>query len=1026
MPAKVKVRILAGRNLPVMDRTSDTSDAYVEVKLGNTTFKTEVCRRSLNPQWNSEWFRFEVDDEELQDEPLQIRIMDYDTYSANDAIGKVYVNLNPLLYKQLGFLSGWYPIYDTMHGIRGEINMAVKVDLFSDTNKYRESSCGVHFFYSPRIPHGYQAQVILGFVEELVVNDDPEYQWIDKIRTPRASNETRQTLFSKLSGEVQRKIGLKALELGGNAVVGYQQCFDLEGESGIVVRGIGTAMNLVKLSEGNPATVSPPREGTRESPVPEDTVNALAPGPSSPTTVTVMKLSQSPAKVNLTCGQRRSSESDLSTTPKANSLGDSSGSGSGGTRTAVHRPAIGQDSLDMLEYPFITIKQIPPGFVQHIGGVVSARSVKLLVQINNPDEPETRDAWWTELRKEVRSHTRALGCNIVLGYCESAEIYDEVCVLSASGTAAVLNTNMSNEHDGTSTLGYTLNPRPCTVATTQRDWEKERETAKDKEKPLKVDINLANQVRLSHNGDWNEDSVSHAACSLCHIPYSESSIPFPVNLMRCSVCRRHKVPDILLMTIEPPNVPVCGKGCLIQARVCRVKKDGSAEQNAKEISDSLPFLEYELHRQLVNKLKVKGMNGIFGLKVQVSVGEKMLVGVATGTGAYLTALPAPVIPKIISGKGTESTKLHEVQMMVQEAVQRNREAYDIKSHTIDPVPESHMNGKSDDAESSDDDQSEVDLSTGNKEACVLEVDDAEDINSIALLIDSKTPEGFDVSSIEILPGRDNFVCNLQMFSRVYRIRLPFTEQNSLRFSLHFERIIQGLFVKLQRLVPCCLTNLNFHVDLPEEDEMQISVLGVAIGLGHPYLLTTVGQPLGSRTKSKKDSELDMIFSMDEDRASSEITSASGLKQQSSHRSSELKFIYHRPPREYHGIDMTPLSSIPGGRIERYMGNLDFFFIRETTSIREEGGLNGFMHRFLSEVFAIVRAHVAALGGNALVAYHMNHCVLLYNPHKNQAQCLVDVGGDAVLVQYHSSEHTSGDVSTRSTMTSLVAASDSSA
>lgn len=52
------------------------------------------------------------------------------------------------------------------------------------------------------------------------MNDDPEYQWIDKIRTPRASNEARQTLFSKLSGELQRRIGLKVLELGGNAVIG--------------------------------------------------------------------------------------------------------------------------------------------------------------------------------------------------------------------------------------------------------------------------------------------------------------------------------------------------------------------------------------------------------------------------------------------------------------------------------------------------------------------------------------------------------------------------------------------------------------------------------------------------------------------------------------------------------------------------------------------------------------------------------------------------------------------------------------
>lgn len=31
-----------------------------QVKFGNTTFKTDVCPKSLNPQWNSEWFKFEV------------------------------------------------------------------------------------------------------------------------------------------------------------------------------------------------------------------------------------------------------------------------------------------------------------------------------------------------------------------------------------------------------------------------------------------------------------------------------------------------------------------------------------------------------------------------------------------------------------------------------------------------------------------------------------------------------------------------------------------------------------------------------------------------------------------------------------------------------------------------------------------------------------------------------------------------------------------------------------------------------
>lgn len=92
-----------------------------------------------------------------------------------------------------------------------------------------------------------------------------------------------------------------------------------------------------------------------------------------------------------------------------------------------------------------------------------------------------------------------------------------------------------------------------------------------------------------------------------------------------------------------------------------------------------------------------------------------------------------------------------------------------------------------------------------------------------------------------------------------------------------------------------------------------------------------------------------------------------------------------PYRERHGVDITPLSYVPGGKIERYLGNLNFFFIRETTSMREEGGLNGFLHSFVTEVLAIVRAHVTALGGNAMVAYFMTECILNHNLHKNQVE-----------------------------------------
>lgn len=86
-------------------------------------------------------------------------------------------------------------------------------------------------------------------------------------------------------------------------------------------------------------------------------------------------------------------------------------------------------------------------------------------------------------------------------------------------------------------------------------------------------------------------------------------------------------------------------------------------------------------------------------------------------------------------------------------------------------------------------------------------------------------------------------------------------------------------------------------------------------------------------------------------------------------------------------------------MERYLGNLNFFFIRESTSIRESGGVCGFVHSFINEVLALIRAHVTALGGNAMVAFYMTEMTLNESIHKNQGQCLISVGGDVVSVSY---------------------------
>ncbi|XP_071872637.1 C2 domain-containing protein 5 isoform X1 [Bombus fervidus] len=1858
MPGKIKVKVLAGRNLPVMDRSGDTTDAYVELKFGNITFKTDVCRKSLNPQWNSEWYRFEVDDSELQDEPLQIRLMDHDTYSANDAIGKVYINLNPLLLpgvpptvkniwtleaamntnagSQSGsVMTGWIPVYDTMHGIRGEVNIIVKVELFSDFNRFRQSSCGVQFFYSPNIPHGYHTQSIHGFVEELVVSDDPEYKWIDKIRTPRASNEARQTLFFKLSGEVQRKIGLKALDLGGNAVIGYLQNFDLEGESGIVARGIGTAVTLVKLQDtlnfpsdnieeaffsqhkaqkertgldesmplypvtsthildprfastqttrvkddfphhskisrsprriitktecpcrklrdvrtiekssdtnnlkktpvsyptstesiiqdasirmmlaledergesknildvrknlrrlfstsdtesksstswinssarssvgsiqyskkgkalkdskegvaalliksihnvplehvkedhelstalslsdntkerenidehaiqkgnnkddfkGEIYTVTPKEQMKREhdssfeentsssngfsnessidstsynilndskfstdeeldvidqfrklrrantfpslkrkptqvtsqgtdsdtcplheesispplvkclsmnqiltfnfefaasseirkdhpqttaagfnknleggkvlqsqqssensqdfnlplatstpvensveetksdssiidvakkltalvidyekcdelkqcnqisvirEPTSEDILNdvdnmkdnessyaddckvpilqsaseteskdkiaiprridrdffqrfpsvidevdeitlkdslkdkqyierleeghalkltlltqslpslqqyqfstaelnsrkdldiKLTPETMSKTSSSIESLLQSscnetfdvihknrqrrmldliriidtkmmvhplhhnnndghfrrkrrdracrnisprklhqnlhnqflkkhlhnhkwakvtrvssfskdfplgesmptlrtpdtssynsslesviiydtlirshlcrttesfysrdnfitkrstvdpktyesaakeltqdtqssdsfkndsntiemnqlkpkdtnhstsftsvdhavheshsicnirealdqdeltnitntanmtynscvsppsldhrqqdeaslspsyplpavPPMVSKVCQlpttkaqptaplHRRSSDSDLSITPKGNSFGanDRSTTGLLKTSTAVIR-TMNQDAFEMLEYPFITMQQYPPGFILHIGGLVSSRSVKLLERISNLEEPESRDAWWKEVRMEVRSHARALACNVVIGYKEETSICDDVCVLNAYGTAAVINLHSSSQDADNvfvskAQSGSGVNPT-----------EVEREKAQQKSAPIKVEksdtdtsVPTSTQIckvrHMSESKDHERDVQFQSKCSLCHLPYNEASVPFRVNVSKCGICKRARVPDVMFTTIElPENVLMTGRGCIIQATACKSKKDLRGELNAKEISDCLPFLEYELHSLLLNKLKVKGMNSIFGLKLQISVGERLIIGMAVGTAIFLTALPTPSVPQIASGNSWhKEEQLAEIQKTLVETVKQNREFYRLKS--VGDVENGRVTTS--DTDESDDDLPDLDFSVGPRDTCVLEVDDIEDMDRISLLMDDRPPEDFHVVNTQTIPGLDDLeiVRNLQMFTQISRTKIPAGQFASMP-SKYFAKLLQSVYFKLRRMIPCALCDMQFKLALPEPDEIQFTVIGMALGLGDPVKINKSKKKLISHSTSKdqvkRQDDSDMIFNLDVDHTevSSDNVSSSNVNSTTLVHAPSLKSrtrsplrskIFttrkhkHVPLKGRYGVDITPLSYLPGGRIERYLGNLNFFFIRESTSIRENGGLSGFTHSFVMEVLAIVRAHITALGGNAMVAFFMTKCVLLHSPHKNQGQCLINVGGDVVSVSYFTDE-----------------------
>ncbi|XP_025922710.1 C2 domain-containing protein 5 isoform X12 [Apteryx rowi] len=755
----------------------------------------------------------------------------------------------------------------------------------------------------------------------------------------------------------------------------------------------------------------------------------------------------------------------------ASGMGSGSAGKEGGPFKTLLRQQT-QSALEQREFPFFTLTAFPPGFLVHVGGVVSARSVKLLDRIHNPDEPETRDAWWAEIRQEIKSHAKALGCHAVVGYSESTSICEEVCILSASGTAAVLNPRFLQDGTMEGCLEQRLSWQPGFFSIGSEKGE--------------VDFFPQSQDSSSLLGI---EETSPSGCGFCHIPYDELNMPFPAHLTYCYNCRKQKVPDVLFTTIDlPVEAIVIGKGCLIQARLCRLKKKAQAEANATSISNLLPFMEYEVHTQLMNKLKLRGMNALFGLRIQITVGENMLMGLASATGVYLAALPTPGGIQI-AGKtpndGTYEQHISHMQKKINDTIAKNKELYEISPPELpeeiigSPIPEPRQRSRLLRSQSeSSDEVTELDLSHGKKDAFVLEIDDTDAMEDVhSLLTDVPPPSGFYSCNTEIMPGINNWTSDIQMFTAVRVSRLSNINLTNQTLNKNFndlcENLLKSLYFKLRSMIPCCLCHVNFTVALPEDELVQITVTAVAITFDKNQALQANKAPTEkSQQRASTDNEEQLQFPLElysdplasqpfspakevlegasshtgipatqrvmksqsgswfTDVTSPEIATSIDYSSFADRCNSWIELIKLKaqtirrgsikttasldkasPLAEGHlrhrsvpsctnstvsVVKMTPLSFIPGAKITKYLGIINMFFIRETTSLREEGGVSGFLHAFIAEVFAMVRAHVAALGGNAVVSYIMKQCVFMENPNKNQAQCLINVSGDAVI------------------------------
>ena len=203
--------------------------------------------------------------------------------------------------------------------------------------------------------------------------------------------------------------------------------------------------------------------------------------------------------------------------------------------SAVLKP-LNQESMDMLEYPFLTLTKYPSGFIVHFGATVSARSVKLLEKAAEKDEMETRDSWFNELRMEIRGHAKSLGCNVILGYSESTTISDDVTVLSATGTAAVINLQYASD------IAAVINPKELMLTSAAEETllleENVGKILVTTDADEKTNGDDGHEVGINTSGGSGNHKHTQSFCSLCHIPYSRSSIHVGgASIGKCCICR---------------------------------------------------------------------------------------------------------------------------------------------------------------------------------------------------------------------------------------------------------------------------------------------------------------------------------------------------------------------------------------------------------------------------------------------------------------------------------------------------------
>jgi hypothetical protein len=984
MGATVKIHIKQARNLPIMDRASNLADAYVQLKFGpNFDERTPVAKKTLNPIFN-QTFRIEVDDVTyIQDNVIEFVLWDSDLVS-DDVIGTVLIDVNLLTGPDLHQMSGWFPIFDSFRGICGELYVSIKVDCLLNL---KETIFGVKFFsncdqslitnhanasFSNATPNSallqtpksstsssnptgtdnnnnnYYEMSKISMIEELLIDDDPEHDyWKDMMRSSRTSNLERQLLLFQLSGKVRRLMAKKVLEAGCNTIAGYYEHFDLESEN-IIVRGMGTQCRLDKVHQ----------------------VSTQYLDGSSPHSIFDLAVS-SPSRKNST----------LSGSPSALLASSATSFSFMNIAKSPQIPSSLENVNTVLKLTTVedvalcTMKSFEQSELKHMAQVVQARAVKLLSDMKIDQLGKQRDKWWNEMRQEIRENTRMLGCTHIIGYREQVHIHPKgnVCILSAEGTAAILSDNMY--------------------------------------------------------ADLHQQST-HCPYSVFHIAQSPEQSPFqPKRQLHCRHCKTGLIPEVVFSTCEiPQDIPYVNQHFL-EARILRMKHKKIGERNAKSVSSMLPFLEYDLHKQMLHKMRIYHVNAVFNVTYNIAVEDQYIIATVTGTGVYLECVPDLPSMRFTFNRMTQKMALAQTQLQKLSSMYKQTAL-----HQISEVFPNYL-------EDEDDIELDIDSIENNvtaknvpiedvKPGYIIEIDDETDEDKMMALVDPILPGGITFSNMRTTtslsdPSTMTVLQNIFIQKRYNLSKLTglqFQEQQHI--AAIYNDVYSTVAFKLRLFVDGSDNVYSVHVagmstdlQFTSENELMITFEATAIlntklssstspsyhvppsdrlpELLPKQVFMPLPQHQSIKVQQHHQHQMDdhhMMFTM-EDHNYSHV----GDHHHFDEDSEWLSNVY---------ITMTPLSYVPGTRIQKVLGKVAQHLIRESETVTDFGL---FQQELVMEANAIIRAHTKALGMNCLLNYSIKFHVVLDNSttSKRQGYAVITVCGDAAYIVRNESRKVHG-------------------